>query len=412
MARILCLAALLAAVLAPTAQAAGPEATVRALDRQMRAAGSGSGAYVLDLESGAELYARAPDVPRIPASVNKLYTTAAALARFGPDAQLVTEVLGAAQPDELGLLNGNLYLRGGGDPTFGADQARRLARVLTGSGLTEVTGRVIGDESRFDGLRGGPASSFRTSTWVGPLSALTFNRGLTVSRRPSFQSRPAQYAAERFELALERAGVEIGRSARAGITPADAVLLGEWASPRISVLAAQTNRPSDNFMAETLVKALGAEFAFSGSTAAGTGVARSVASGFGAVPQMVDGSGLSRRNHTTPRDVVETLAGIQESAVGDHLFDSLAVAGHSGTLSKRMRRNSARGRCRAKTGTLIGVSALAGFCDARGGGPRVAFAFLMNGVTTWRAQPLQDRMAAALARYRPWRRAAGTRATP
>ncbi|MGH2949380.1 MAG: D-alanyl-D-alanine carboxypeptidase, partial [Solirubrobacteraceae bacterium] len=214
MARILCLAALLATTLAPAAQAAGPEATARALERQMRFAGPGSGAYVVDLDSGAPLYARVPDVARIPASVNKLYTTAAALARFGPDAQLVTEVLAAAPQDDLGVVAGNVYLRGGGDPAFGRREARRLARVLVRSGLTEVTGRVIGDESRFDVLRGGPASGFRTSTWVGPLSALTFNRGLTVGRRPSFQRRPAQYAAQRFERALERAGVEVGRAAR------------------------------------------------------------------------------------------------------------------------------------------------------------------------------------------------------
>jgi serine-type D-Ala-D-Ala carboxypeptidase/endopeptidase (penicillin-binding protein 4) len=400
MARILCLAAVLAAVLAPAAQAAGPERTARALERQMRFAGHGSGAYVIDLDTGAPLYAKAPDVARIPASVNKLYTTSAALARFGPDAQLVTEVLAAVPQDELGTVAGNLYLRGGGDPTFGRLEARRLARVLVRSGLTEVTGRVIGDESHFDALRGGPASSFRTSTWVGPLSALTFNRGLTVGRRPSFQRRPAHYAAQRFEHALERQGVEVRRAARTGVTPADATMLGEWASPSIAALVEQTNRPSDNFTAETLLKALGAEFGGAGTTAGGVGVARDVAGDFDAHPRMVDGSGLSRANHTTPRDVVELLAGMDASEVGEEMWDSLAVAGRTGTLSKRMRRTSARGRCHAKTGTLVGVSTLAGYCEGRNGA-RTAFAFLMNGVTVWGAHPLQDRMAAALARYRP-----------
>ncbi|MGH2946805.1 MAG: D-alanyl-D-alanine carboxypeptidase, partial [Solirubrobacteraceae bacterium] len=185
-----------------------------------------------------------------------------------------------------------------------------------------------------------------------------------------------------------------------GVAPADAVLLGEWASPSITALVEQTNRPSDNFAAETLLKALGAEFGTAGTTAGGTSVAREVAAGFDAHPQMVDGSGLSRRNHTTPRDVVELLAGMDASDVGDELRDSLAVAGRTGTLSKRMRRNAARGRCNAKTGTLNGVSTLAGFCEARSGA-RTAFAFLMNGVTVWGAHPLQDRMAGALARYRP-----------
>jgi D-alanyl-D-alanine carboxypeptidase/D-alanyl-D-alanine-endopeptidase (penicillin-binding protein 4) len=399
MARILCLAAVLAAALAPAAQAAGPAATVRALDRQMRHAGAGSSAYVTDLGTGEALYDRAGNVARIPASVNKLYTTAAALTRFGAEGQLETEVLGATHIDELGVVTGNLYLRGGGDPTLGPSELRRLADILEGRGLTEVTGRVIGDESRFDPLRGGPASSFRTSSWVGPLSALAYNRGLTEGRRPSFQTRPALYAAQRFERALERGGIEVGRAARAGVTPDTAELMAEWASPRMSVLAGEINRPSDNFMAETMLKALGAEFGSAGSTAAGTSVARAVAAEFGARPRMVDGSGLSRANATTPHDVVDLLAGMDGSELADEFHASLAVAGRTGTLDERMRGSAARGRCRAKTGTLIGVSALAGYCDGQDGS-RTAFAFLMTGVTVHGAHTLQDRMAASLARYR------------
>ena len=172
MVRLACLAAVLAAVLAPAAQAAGLPATVKALDRQMNRAGSGSGAYVIDLDTGATLYSRAPDVARIPASVNKLYTTSAALVRYGNEGQLTTEALGDAQPDDDGVIKGNLYLHGGGDPEFGRAEARGLAQVLATSGLTRVTRRVIGDESRFDRLRGGPDSNYGVSEWVGPLSAL------------------------------------------------------------------------------------------------------------------------------------------------------------------------------------------------------------------------------------------------
>ena len=399
MARIVCLAAVLVAALAPAAQAAGPAGTARALDRQMRHAGAGSSAYVVDLDTGATLYDRAGDVARVPASVNKLYTTAAALTRFGAEGQLETEVLGADGLDDSGVLNGNLYVRGGGDPTFGPAEVRRLADILAGRGLTEVTGRVIGDESRFDPLRGGPASSFRTSTWVGPLSALAYNRGLTEGRRPAFQSRPALYVAQRFERALEREGIEVGGAARAGVTPSTAEMMAEWASPRMSVIAGQINRPSDNFMAETMLKALGAEFGSRGSTAAGTSVAREVAAGFDAFPRMVDGSGLSRANTTTPHDVVDLLVGMDDSEVADEFRTSLAVAGRSGTLDDRMRGSAARDRCRAKTGTLIGISALAGYCDGQAGSS-VAFAFLMSGVTASGAHALQDRMATALARYR------------
>jgi D-alanyl-D-alanine carboxypeptidase/D-alanyl-D-alanine-endopeptidase (penicillin-binding protein 4) len=80
--------------------------------------------------------------------------------------------------------------------------------------------------------------------------------------------------------------------------------------------------------------------------------------------------------------------------------DSLAIAGRSGTLRRRMRGTAAAGRCRAKTGTLNSVSALAGYCDTTRGG-HVAFAFLMNRVGAAGARQIQDRMTVELARYSP-----------
>jgi serine-type D-Ala-D-Ala carboxypeptidase/endopeptidase (penicillin-binding protein 4) len=400
MGRILSLATLLVALLVPAAQAAGPAATVRMLDRQMNKAGGAAGAYVVDLDSGATLYARAPDVPRMPASVNKLYTTSAALDRYGAEGQLNTEVLGDAHPDDAGVIAGNLYLRGGGDPSFSRAEARGFARVLAGSGLTAIDGRVIGDESRFDSLRGGPASNYGVSSWVGPLSGLSFNHGFTLAKRARFQRRPPVYAAQIFARELKRAGVTVRRAARAGVAPEGAVLLGEWASPRMSVLVRNTNRPSDNYMAETLLKALGADFGGSGTTAAGAAVAVSHAAELGAEPTMVDGSGLSRRNLTTPRDVVELLAGMDAGELAEPMLISLSVAGQSGTLAERMRGTAAQGRCRAKTGTLVGVSNLAGYCRSLSGA-RTAFAILMSNISVWRAHALQNKMAAALARYRP-----------
>jgi serine-type D-Ala-D-Ala carboxypeptidase/endopeptidase (penicillin-binding protein 4) len=400
MGRILCLAALLAALLAPAAQAGGPAATVRMLDRQMNKAGSAAGAYVVDLDSGATLYSRAPDVPRMPASVNKLYTTSAVLERYGAEGQLDTEVLGDSHVDDFGVVSGNLYLRGGGDPSFSRAETRGLARVLAGSGLTEVDGRVIGDESRFDSFRGGPASNFGVSSWVGPLSGLPFNHGYTLAKRARFQRTPPLYAAQIFTRELKRAGVTVRRAARAGVAPEGAVLLGEWASPRMSVLVRHTNRPSDNYMAETLLKALGADFGGAGTTAAGVRVAVAHAAEYGAEPTMVDGSGLSRRNYTTPRDVVELLVGMDRGELAEPMLISLSVAGQSGTLADRMRGTAAQGRCRGKTGTLNGVSNLAGICRSRSGA-RTAFAVMMSNISVWSAHSLQNKMAAALARYRP-----------
>ena len=397
MARIACLLVAALALLAPTAaQAAGTAKTKRILAQQMAQAGSGSGAYVLDLETGRALYAEDADVARIPASVEKLDTAATALLRDGPDGTLPTTVLAAAAPDATGVVSGDVYLRGGGDPSFDAADAGRLADALVlQTGITEVTGRVVGDESAFDGLRGPPSEGFRTSQWVGPLSALTFNRGF-VGRR--FQTSPAKTAAAAFTGILRKRGVAVRRAGRAGAAPSTAVELATLASPGLRSLIAAMNVPSDNLYAETLIKALGAGFGSAGSTAAGAAVIRSTLAQLGVRTRVVDGSGLSRSNRTSPRAVVSLLTAMDESDLAEPFRASLPVAGRTGTLYDRMRGTSARDNCRAKTGTLSNVSALAGYCETRGGG-RVAFAFLMNSVWPSGARRLQDRMTAALARY-------------
>jgi D-alanyl-D-alanine carboxypeptidase/D-alanyl-D-alanine-endopeptidase (penicillin-binding protein 4) len=391
-------ALVLAALLAPAASAAGLAGTQRVLAREMAGSGPAAGAYVIDLDTGAELFADDPDVGRIPASVNKLFTTSTALQRFGPDHQLVTTVLARTPPDADGVLTGDLYLRGGGDPTFSGTEARIVARRLAAAGLSEVTGRVIGDESAWDGVRGGPASSYRTSDWVGPLSALTIDRGLTGRRRPYFQTDPPRTAAIAVTRQLRKAGVAVARGARAGVTPPEATQLDTWESPGIAQIVAWTNTPSDNFLAESLIKAIGAEFGLRGSTASGATVVRATVERFGARPRIMDGSGLSRRNRTTPRDVVSLIRGMDRSAAAAPFEASLPVAGRTGTLATRMRATVARDRCHAKTGTLSDVSALAGFCDTVRG-RRVAFAFLMNRVGISAAHWHQDRMTVALARY-------------
>src|SRR5215210_3700497 len=161
MLRIAVLAALLLALLAPSASAAGRAATARALAAQMRAAGAGSSALAVDLDSGTQIYARRPGTPRLPASVEKLYTSATALRRLGASARLGTTVLADAAPDAGGTIAGNVYLRGGGDPTFDSLDLDRLARQVADAGVVSIAGQVVGDETGFDRRRGVPSSGYR-----------------------------------------------------------------------------------------------------------------------------------------------------------------------------------------------------------------------------------------------------------
>jgi serine-type D-Ala-D-Ala carboxypeptidase/endopeptidase (penicillin-binding protein 4) len=118
------LAAVLILLAGTAAGAAGqpsPQAALQqALNPLMGDMGSSSGAYVVDLNTGQVLYSVAADTGRLPASVEKIYTTSTALLRLGPTATFATSILGVGSQNPEGVWDGTLYLRGGGDPTFGS----------------------------------------------------------------------------------------------------------------------------------------------------------------------------------------------------------------------------------------------------------------------------------------------------
>jgi len=380
------------------------------LASKMRPAGPASGAYVYNATKGRAVFRWREKRARILASNTKLFTTAAALARYGPQGTLGTEVLGNGVRAPDGVYNGSLYLRGGGDPTFGSRRFVRgnygsgatvetLAARIQQAGITSVTGRIYGDESRFDSLRGGPDSGYGTSIWVGPLSALSFNRGLANSSGSAFQTKPALTAAKRLQAALGRRGVIVGQSARRGRTPAGATVIARVDSPPMSRLIRLTNKPSDNFFAEMLLKDLALQATGRGTTPRGARIAARFARGLGSRVRMVDGSGLSRADRASPYRVARLLlAMLGRQDLADY-YASLSRAGREGTLVRRMRRGPARGNCRGKTGTLTGVSALSGYCRARSG-DMYAFSILMNRVSVSAARRLQDGIAQAIAGVR------------
>jgi D-alanyl-D-alanine carboxypeptidase/D-alanyl-D-alanine-endopeptidase (penicillin-binding protein 4) len=400
------------ALFAPAAQGQTQTSLQKSLSRQMAGAGHSSGAYVVDSETGAQLFSLRPDTSRILASNTKLFTSAAALGRLGADSTIATTLLGTGslQPD--GTWNGDLYLRGGGDPTFGDRRfnsaygsdasVEAIAEQLADAGFTRVTGHVYGDESLFDSLRGGPESGYAFSVYIGaPLSALAFDRGLANQQGSAIQRRPARFAADRLRRALSVEGVSVAGGVGERATPSGAQQIAEVRSPPMATLARLTNVPSDNFFAETLLKDLGARARGRGTTAGGAASAMAYWNANGVFPRIADGSGLSRRNHTTPRQIVGLLDHMDRTAALAVPFrGSLAVACRSGTLAGRMCGTAAAGRCRAKTGTLSDVSALSGYCDV--GGARVlAFSIIMNSVSVGGARSLQDRMGAAIAAYAP-----------
>jgi serine-type D-Ala-D-Ala carboxypeptidase/endopeptidase (penicillin-binding protein 4) len=380
----------------------------------MRGVGSSSGAYVLDATSGHVLYSSRPTVPRILASNTKLFTSSAILARLGPGATFATEVESNGTEDPAtGIFTGDLYLHGGGDPTFGTSSFVRkyygsgsttqaLADELGATGITRVNGRVYGDESRFDSLRGIPDSRYGFDSDLGsPLSALIYDRGFANTRGSAIQNNPPLFAAQQFSSLLRRRGIRVTNPPSIGIAPLDGRVLASVESPPLSTLLTLQNKESDNFFAEMLLKDLAAVGGHQGTTAAGAAAAARFANRLGSRVRMVDGSGLDRRDRAAPKEVVDLLNAMRNRSADEFnaLLGSLPIAGRDGTLQDRMRRGAARDRCHAKTGTLSNVSTLSGYCFSRGGDV-IEFSLLMNRVNVFRAHAVQDRMTNSLAAYR------------
>jgi len=410
MRRALALLTILAAVLAwaPTASAdfCGP---LKA--RLVRGGGSASGLVVMNAESGEVVCRRAASTPRPLASNTKMFTTATALARFGPQARIATKVVTDGFFELNGVLRGNLYLKGGGDPALGAPafygrflgglgtNLFALRRQLRAAGVREVTGRLYGDDTVFDRLRGVADSGFATSPYIGPLSGLSFNSGYSSSRGSSFAVDPASVAIRKFARALRGAGIRLAPGMGLRTAPEDAQTLAIVRSPNISQLADATNVPSNNFYAEMLLKLVGAHFGGAGTTAAGAAVVERYAREQGVGVRAVDGSGLTRSNNASPSAVVRFLQAMRGEEIGDDFIQSLALTGAEGTVASRTDGSAAAGRCRVKTGTLTGVSNLSGYCFNRSGKVMI-FSILMASVyDLGRAHLEQDRIAAAIASY-------------
>ncbi len=384
----------------------------RTLNSDLNRQAGDNSALVVDATTDRTLWAYNDTAGRLPASVEKLWTTTTALLELGPDATLQTRVFGVGKLERNGTFAGTIYLRGGGDPTFGSGTfdhimydagatVQKLATSLREAGIRRIQGRIVGDESYFDRLRGGPDTGYQANLETeGSLSALSFDAGFTNLHENQLDANPPLVATQAFTVALRAAGIDVPASTpiTTGITPPSATLLTSESSPTLAKLMLLTNSPSDNFFAETLLKDLGARFGGRGSTVRGAAVVRSVIAGaFNLHPRLDDGSGLSRYDRTNVRQIVLLLREMQSQRP---FWNSLAIAGVRGTMIDELRHTRGADNCRGKTGTLHDVANLVGYCRAANG-DRIVFAFMMNGLTDSTAgHELEDLDADALADYR------------
>jgi serine-type D-Ala-D-Ala carboxypeptidase/endopeptidase (penicillin-binding protein 4) len=165
------------------------------------------GAMVVSLTRGDTLFAQNVGEPMMPASTMKLFTSAIAFERFGPDYHLSTDVLRDATVGPDGTLNGNIYIRGDGDPALsgkflpgGASAPmNRLADLVAQQGIKHITGAVIGDATGFDDQKipDGWLTRYLQASYAARVSALSLNENLVaVAVTPTSPGKPAIVALE------------------------------------------------------------------------------------------------------------------------------------------------------------------------------------------------------------------------
>jgi D-alanyl-D-alanine carboxypeptidase/D-alanyl-D-alanine-endopeptidase (penicillin-binding protein 4) len=367
---------------------------------------------VVAAESGEVVCARAAGTQRPLASNTKLFTTATALSRLGPDSRVSTRVLSDGRLDSGGILHGSLYLQGGGDPTLGTPafydgylaglgtNLFALVPQIRAAGIRSISGRLYADDTIFDRLRGVADSGYATSSYIGPLSGLAFNSGFSGSTSASgFSSDPAKLAASKLARSLSAGGIAVPPQVALAATPADAERVAVVRSPTLTQIVNTTDVYSDNFFAEMLIKLLGARLGSAGTTAAGASVVEAFARAHGSGIHSVDGSGLTRSNRASPSQVVNLLLAMRGDPAGEEFIQDLALTGEEGTVADRMEGTAAYGRCRTKTGTITGVSNLSGYCFNKSG-RIMAFSILMGSVGDLGYAHLeQDRIAGLVAGY-------------
>ncbi len=419
---------------------------------------------VVSLESGSTLYESNPYLLMPAASVQKLFTAAAALSFLGPDHTIETSI--SVDPD-----NTTLYLRGCGDPLLKTADLAGMVGELAGKLSPGVHYRLVGDTGCFDDAYWGNGWMWDDepdpdAMYISPLSVngntvrVTVSPGkkassaLDVSVDPSIGYvsienagitgkaggpcnvsltrpagdrdnhilvsgtlapgckavserltvwRPELYTLTLLEKLLERSGIMAGPPAP-GVVPADAKML---ASTRHTVgeIVSVMLKKSDNLCAENLLKYLAhAQSGQKGTSAGGVKAIREYLRMQG-IPTdrlvIADGSGVSRYNLTNADTVTRLLVAAYKDKANFPVFvDSLPLAGIDGTLEYRMKGTPAVGRVKAKTGTMKGVSALAGYTVTADGEP-LAFSMIMENYVgpCRKVRDLQDRIAVLLSTF-------------
>jgi len=321
---------------------------------------------------GQRITAVKPNLPVIPASNMKLITASAALEVLGPDYVFTTKIVGVSEGNQI---VGDLWLVGGGDPvlstvgypatesypTLHPTNIGALIDALVAAGITEITGSIVGDESRYDTERFTPSLGLGVrTTEVGPLGALLLNDGVVLAS-PIKPDQPALSAAQEFLRLLNERGIVVRGVAKVGTASVDLPVVASINSAPLSAIVEEMLTNSDNNTAELILKEIGLQKLSAGTRLAGAQVVQTTLQEMGFAIDglvIVDGSGLDRGNRATCALFTSLLE--RDGGFGV-LGNGLAIAGQTGTLRDLLADTTASDRLHAKTGTLTGAKALTGY---------------------------------------------------
>jgi serine-type D-Ala-D-Ala carboxypeptidase/endopeptidase (penicillin-binding protein 4) len=346
------------------------------------------------IDGRGEVLVHQPDVALAPASNQKIFTAMGALAVLGADARLTTEIRLTT--------DGDLVVAGGSDATLtsnGPHSVAALADQVRANGVGDLPGDLIVDETRHDGKpRASGWQDWQIPTYTGPLSAFMVDDNRWRAD-PTFLADPALANADLLRPALASRGIGVPGPTVHATTPVGGTVVASLTSAPVGALLRDMLQRSDNQIADLLLKEVG-------HAATGTG---SMAKGFAATTAALaplcvslsgvtdDGSGLSRGNARSAREWRVMLQAARTQPWWPALVDGLPLAGRSGTLAGRFQGTAAEANVRAKTGTIIGGTALSGYGTTVGGRAFV-FSVVVNGPGAEAGADAIDALVAAVAR--------------
>ena len=341
------------------------------------------GMMVYDLDADSVLFQYQARQLMRPASTMKLVTAITALDRLGGSYEYQTRIFYTGTIAD-STLTGNLYCVGGFDPSLTTDDVAVIAESIRQAGITRIVGNIIGDKQMKEVLDYGEGWC-----WDDDNPSLS---SLLINGKDDFISQFAQQ--------LDKDSIFPDGPAEYAALPKDAVLLCQRSHSLEDVLVPMM-KDSNNLYAESMFYQIGAA---TGARPAKSSHARNAikrtlhkAGITGSHYKIADGSGLSLYNYVTPELLTKLLVyAYRHPSIYRYLYVSLPVAGEDGTLKKRMKDTPAQISVRAKTGTLTGISSLAGYAVATNNHV-LAFAIINQGVMkNDQGRNFQDKVCTAM----------------